>query len=154
MEECELCGKPIEGSVYVVEIENVRLRVCSRCARNKKVVEKIDPNRPVARVVDTSAKRKLESDDDFELVDNYTDIIKRAMERENLSTKQLAEKIKEQESYMKRIEEGRTTPPLEIITKLERTLNIKLIMAKQVKPEKVDVSSTKNPTLGDYLIKK
>jgi putative transcription factor len=151
MEECELCGKPISDTVYIVEVEGVNLRVCSKCSQRKHVIQKISLNQP--KIIREPIRSQEKKEDDVELVNHFGNVIKNARENEKLPLKVLAEMIKEQESYIKRIEEEKTVPPQNIIEKLERALNIKLTIAKIDKPENVVIKNAKEPTLGDYIKK-
>lgn len=157
MEECELCGKPISDIVYTIEVEGVSLRVCSKCAVGKKIIgkEQLDiPKSPKPSYFASDYKREQPAEDDIELVDNYGEKIRQALEREKLPLKVLAEMISEQESYLKRVIEDKTTPPQELVGKLEKTLGIKLTMSKRAKIEKVALPKSKASTLEDYIKKK
>lgn len=157
MEECELCGKPISDVVYTIEVEGVELRVCSKCAVGKKIIgkEQLDiPRAPKPMNSTSGYRREQPAEDDIELVENYGEKIKEALEKEKLPLKVLAEMINEQESYLKRVVEDKTTPPQELVSKIEKTLGIKLTISKRAKIEKVPLPKSKASTLEDYLSRK
>ncbi len=157
MEECELCGKPISDTVYTIEVEGINLRVCAKCAAGKKIIRKEQLDIPKTSKPMPSAsvyKREQPAEDDIELVENYGEKIKEALDREKLPLKVLAEMINEQESYLKRIVEDRTIPPQVLVSKIEKTLGITLTISKRAKIEKVSLPKSKASTMEDYLNKK
>ena len=81
--------------------------------------------------------------------------IRRAREKQNLSMELLAKKMKEKESVLHRIEQGKFTPPINLARKIERVLRIVLIDKGGA-----DLAETNTPkaggalTLGDLLKEK
>lgn len=145
MEECELCGS-LTKSIYLVNVEDVELRVCAKCAQGKKVIASYqDGARPSPR---TKAARGLE---ETPIIENYGEMIRQARERMQLPLKVLAEMINEKETFLRRVEQQQTLPGAELVKKLEKALGIKL--AEQGKEPAARVTSRQNEriTLGDYL---
>lgn len=126
MEECELCGRKI-STAYIINIENVRLRVCEKCSNDKKVLFIDDGKQKAASTADKYIENSSDNDEIEQIIDDYGEAIKRARESMGLSLKVLAELLNEKESFLARIERQKTTPNSKLIEKLEKTLNIKLI---------------------------
>lgn len=91
---------------------------------------------------------KLEEPEEI-LKANFSEIIKNSRNKLKLKQEELAKKINEKPSVIKRVEEG-WEPPSNLITKLEKFFNIKLTE----KPEKkgLEKKATKEKlTIGDVV---
>ncbi len=121
MEECELCGKRT-SDVYIVNVEDVELRVCTKCASGKKIVSKLVEQRKVPKTYTTERKNDYEL-----LVDDYGTVIRNARERMKIPVKVLAELINEKETYLLHVEQQKTRPSEALRKKLERELGITLV---------------------------
>jgi putative transcription factor len=86
-----------------------------------------------------------------ELVEDYAEVIRQAREILGLSVEDLGKKINEKESVLRKIETGKMAPNELLVSKLERTLKIKLLVP--VAEEKVSIpkTSSKEFTLGDVI---
>jgi len=87
------------------------------------------------------------------LVENYGELIRKSRENAKISREELAKRLGEKESVLRRIESGEMYPTAELTIKLERLLKIKL------KATVDRVESTSKPpltsvTLGDVAILK
>ena len=153
--ECEICGSEIHGGSFKVTIDGSELDVCGKCSQLGTATNKRTPVSrkvaPVARSMPTRRpiKRKLEAMSD-ELVEDYESIIRDARRDHSWSQDQLASKIKEKASLLKKIERGEITPEDSIIKKLERTLNIKLT-ERTGESDWTGGSLNKGTTLGDIV---
>ncbi len=148
MEECELCGRQTKD-IYVLDVENVEIRACAKCAKGKKVI-RTEIEKPLVNRNPNYIKPK--SDEDRELVEGYGVKIRAARERMKLPIKVLAEMLSEKEHYLVRVEEEETRPTLELTKKLERALSIKL--TQDVEEAKAVASSkgqSKGATIGDFI---
>lgn len=112
-------------TIHIVEVEGVELRVCVKCASGKKIIYKADMSIKEKRIVvhNSTSSKEFEQP---ELVLDYGMRIKKAREKMKIPTKVLAEMLNEKESFITRIEKEKTVPPDILVTKLEKTLNIKL----------------------------
>ncbi|MCL4404767.1 MAG: multiprotein bridging factor aMBF1 [Candidatus Marsarchaeota archaeon] len=149
MEDCELCGRSTE-TVYIVSIEGVEFRVCPSCAKGKKIIS--EPNSRKPNTYDNySKKAKGGQDENPELVDNYGKTIREARERLKIPLKVLAEMINEKETFLARVEEEKTEPPMALVKKLEKALMVNLI-AKTDSPDAKthSIGQSGRATLGDY----
>jgi putative transcription factor len=146
MEECELCGAPTK-SVYIVNVEDVELRVCAKCAQGKKVITTHEYKPAVARKA-----TRPRSEEEQSLVENYGKVIREARERMKLPIKVLAEMLNEKETLLARIEQQSTMPTMKLTKMLEKALSIKLIESAE-SPGAGSVTGGKksNATLGEFI---
>jgi putative transcription factor len=163
---CEVCGRKIREAPMRVVIEGAKLTVCTECSKHGKSTWEEQP-KPTAMSQKQSAislgtpklgaiqirKRIITArvDTSNELVEDYADVIRQAREGIGLSTEDLGKKISEKESVLKKIETGKMAPTEQLISKLEHTLKIKLLVP--VAEEKVSLPKAANRefTLGDAI---
>lgn len=147
MTECEVCGTEIVGKAQYVQIGSSKLRVCKTCARyGSAVVE--DARAPAqahahaqARTTPgighhaqlaAQARRKLyeqmdrEIEEGLEIDEDYGRKIREARERAGLKQAELAQKINEKQSLLRKIEHEEILPTDEVRVKIGRVLNITL----------------------------
>ena len=86
--------------------------------------------------------RNTESDE--ELVDDFSQIVRKGRESKGWTREELGAKIYEKVSVITRIETGKMEPDLKLAKKLEKTLNIKLIE----KYDEMDLESFKSMASG------
>ncbi len=133
--------------VYIVSVEGADLRVCTSCAKGKKLLYKeVEEKRGAA------PRRTIKKgEEEVELVDGYGKMIHSARDRMQLPLKVLAEMINEKEAHLLRIEEEKTQPSIELTRKIEKALNIKITQQRGDEPR---VGAGRKPggiTLGDYF---
>jgi putative transcription factor len=90
-----------------------------------------------------------------QLAQDYDDIVRSARESQGLSQKELAQKLNEKASLIRKIERGDTLPSDEVQTKLERALDIDLSAGGS--PEDTEWESDNaggGYTLGDVVERK
>jgi len=143
MDYCEICGAPIKGKPYLVYIEGAKLKVCEKCAKKAdSIIEKpySAPRSPAnprpnlyhpqkIRVVGRPARPiqpKPSARSEAVLVYNYGEVVRQAREKRGITIEQLAKKINEKESVIRRVEDGKLRPPEALIDKLESELLIKI----------------------------
>jgi len=115
--ECEVCGCPIVGKPHWALIEGVAMNVCSGCATLGIIIE--EP----ARHEQPSLHEEMA---ELEIVEDYPVLIRRAREHMGLKQEELAKRLAERASVVQRLESGRLKPDERLLSKLERTLGIKL----------------------------
>ena len=156
---CEICGKKIVGFPARISIEQSVLLVCQECSKfgtklDRKTAKKLEsaspkpgPRRLVVR------QQKKDKFEEFILVENYGELIRKSRENEKISREDLAKRLGEKESVIRRIESGEMYPTADLTIKLERLLKIKL----RTTVDHVE-SGSKPPlvsmTLGDVAILK
>lgn len=150
---CELCGKIIKEGKRA-NIMGAILTVCDNCAQMGRIIsvvkstqkEKISPEK---KTPDKLLEFGLT---DYQLVENFHTKIKKAREKMNMKQEDLAKKINEPASLIRRIESN-YEPPKNIIEKIENVLKIKLITTP-TQDLKIDSKSKKQSnvlTLGDVV---
>jgi len=144
VEECELCGRPTINT-YVVSVEDVEFKVCASCAQGKKILyseERAGKQKP---------KRSNPAKIEYELLENYGNIIKNAREKHKLPLKVIAEMLNVKESFLDRVEKEETAPPQALVEKLEKALSIKLLAEKKPEPKVKAAGKQDKATLGDFV---
>ncbi len=136
--ECNICGKE-EKELVKIKIEGAIIEVCKNCSSFGQIIHE---KKIVEERQDTS------KEEDYEIVEGYGEIIRKAREKMNISRKDFALKIKIKENILKRIEAEELLPEKEIARKIEKELGIRLIEkidGKYLKKEYKNV----NLTIGD-----
>ncbi len=148
-------------------IEGAKLTVCTECSKHGKatweepVKSALLPQRqtgvsahgtPISGPIQIK-KRVVTARVDIsqEVVSNYPELIRESRERLGYSHEDLGKKINEKESVLRKIETGKMSPNDQLISKLEHTLKIKLLVP--VGEEKVPLPKTaaQELTLGDVM---
>ena len=142
--ECEVCGKHTD-ELYFTEIERAKMQTCKKCSTSGKFIGK-------ARLEPVKKKNIIIKEmPEEELVDNFEELIAKKRKESGLTQEQLADKINETHSIIKKIERGDFHPSKKTAGKLERLFKIKLyqIIKRQSYEEQPKVQS--NLSLGDIV---
>ncbi len=123
MNYCEICGKKVSNTI-TIRIETAELKVCKACVKFGKEIFKSSKTIKKTKV---SVKKPIKEIDEYELVENYGDIIRKAREEMKLSRSDLAKILKEKESVIARIENYEMIPDDKLARKLEKFFKIKLL---------------------------
>lgn len=150
---CEICGREIKGKGFKIVVEGSEMTVCPSCKqygseRKPSVASQQGARRVVLKKKKSSSKIEFQD----ELIDGYHMIVRREREKRGWSQEQLAKKIQEKESLIKKIENAEITPEPEVVEKIERLFNIKL--REQVPEVKIERGKKLSPTLGDIVVVK
>lgn len=159
---CEMCGK--EAPLKKAMIEGTEMRVCSDCADYGHEVTEAEEVTGRSKVAEGIKNRKKQQqkkkqrdvyDDHQEvLAEDYGDRVRKAREKKGFTVKELSDEINEKRSTVSKTEAHDHHPSDELVTKLERKLDITL-MVKPESPQKVGGSSSSSSsgpmTLGDML---
>ncbi len=138
MAECELCGAK---ATRKTKIDSAILNVCDKC-----VGFGMEINPP--RLVDAK-KAVRELDIGVPLKRNFNDMIRIARDKRKLTQEELATKLSEKLSVIKRVEDGWEPSPA-LISKLEKFFNIKL--TEEVEEKVISKKSGKDKlTIGDVV---
>jgi len=158
---CEVCGRKIHGAPIRAVIEGAKLTVCIECSKHGKIIREEEaetkqrlPNKPLTPVTFVPRKpAKAKVDTTQEVVEGYDQKIRQAREKLGLSHEELGKKINEKASVLSKLETGKMTPNNMLVTKLEHTLKIELLVP--IKEEKISHELPKLPnretTLGDLI---
>lgn len=159
---CEVCGRKIHGSPVTAEIEGAQLTVCTECSKHGRIVtreeirlkaEALSPRVAPLILVPTRKKPEAKVEITQEVVEAYPLKIRQAREKLGLSHEDLAKKINEKESVLRKLETGKMEPNDMLVTKLEHALKIKLltpISQEEVKKE-IPKTPSRELTLGDLI---
>ncbi len=134
---CEICGREIadERLCRTVVVDGALLKVCPACynrlRKQGKVQEVPQPRttsipRTQKRWIKTRVPRRI-LEEEYDIVEDYAERIRRARQRLGWSQAVLAQKVREKENVIKRIEAGRLKPSIELARRLEKILGITLL---------------------------
>ena len=139
--QCEICGTEIKGEVYRIRIDASELSVCKSCARlgtivegAKKGKEVLEPQhadsnvsgkpkrKPISELY-TQIDHEIEAEMEIDAVEeDYGRKTKEAREKAGLKQAELAKRINEKHSLLRKIENEELMPGEEIRKKIERAL--------------------------------
>lgn len=152
-----MCGRPVYKPRYY-KVEGVIMILCDKCAKYGQPIDKRELRR--MRTVATKVKKKVDrilEDTGWDLVENFGLKIRDARIKLGLKQEELAMKIGEPVSFIRKLESGKIRPPDNVIDKLEKILGIRI--RKQITDEDaVDFEELKLPksksriTLGDVVV--
>ena len=161
---CEICGREVsdERLCKTVVLDNAILRVCPQCYNRLVKQGKVKtvttmttrpkPRKPMSnKWVKTRISRRL-LEESYDIVEDYAEKIRRARQRLGWSQAVLAQKVREKENVIKRIEAGRLKPSIELARRLEKILGITLL--EPIVDEYTETYSSRNEdyfTIGDFI---
>jgi len=158
-----MCGKPLKGKAYKVKLDKAEMLLCRSCAHSyaSKIIEVIDvsnvrPETPKhAPVLQRRRQRKPWKPrrilEDVEIVEDYSERIRRAREEMGFTREILARMVGEKESVIKKIEDGKLVPTIDLARKLERVLKINLLEASSEEYYLEEGEEEYALTLGDIV---
>lgn len=154
---CEVCGREIHGPPYYRIIEGGKMTVCSQCSRFGTTTW--DPRKPQAKPLGRRPARnappRRRSDIDIvesvEFVENYGTLIRKTRQRKGLNIEDFANKLREKESVIKKLEKEQSNPTMGLIRKVERELGIKILEQESVPTGTVLTKPMGARTLGDMI---
>lgn len=135
---CEICGKKIMGRPIRVKIEGSVMDVCADCSRFGKVQRQPEKPRRAPRRRTTRPMEPV-----YEVLEDYSRIIREAREKRGWSREDLAKKMNEKVSVIHRIEAGRMEPDIKLAKRFERILNIRIL-------EKFEEEETPGARAGSF----
>ncbi|USZ68303.1 multiprotein bridging factor aMBF1 [Halorussus salilacus] len=173
MVQCEMCGADT-GSPKTIKVEGAELDVCDDCADFGTEVKTPDSGSTSTKYSTSSSSGSSTSsgtsssssssrsrrsdmfDDMDELAQDYDDRIRDAREETGMSQEDLAKKLNEKASLIRKLERGDILPSDEVQTKLERELDIALTAGGSPDDDEEwsGGSSTGEYTLGDVVKRK
>ncbi len=154
--QCEICGADIKGNPIRVTVEGTVLDVCGNCARYGKPTDKWTPvsrkMAPAERVVVSRRPRRDVFDKlEGEINPDYAQMIRKAREAAGLTIEELASRMMEKATLLRKIEREELVPEDTVRKKLEATLNIKLT-EKISSADQRGGGFIRGTTLGDVAI--
>lgn len=156
---CEMCGK--DAPLKTAMIEGTEMEVCSSCAEYGHEVtesEEVTNRSKVTKGMKKRAKKQRPRDvyEDHEevLAEDYGQRVQRARQKKDLTVEELSDQINEKRSVISKTEAQDHHPSDDLVKKLERHLDIEL-MVEPEEPQRVGGTSSKSSsgpmTLGDML---
>ncbi len=151
--QCEICGAEIQGAPQKIVIDGSALEVCKGCARFGKPEDKWSPvPRKMVPVERAFAAARPKPRDHFkdlmELAPDFGRKLRKAREGQGLSLEDLAAKIKEKATLLRKIEREEISPEDGVRKKLEREL--KIVLTDQANDARIKSgASGRGLTLGD-----
>lgn len=154
--QCEICGSDIKGNPVRVTVEGSVLDVCGKCARYGKPADKWSPvsrkMSPTEKVIIVHKPRRDVFDKlQDEIIGDYARAIKKARESQGLTIEELASKMMEKATLLRKIEREELIPEDAVRKKLEAALNIKLT-EKVSSQDQRGGGFIRGTTLGDVAV--
>jgi uncharacterized protein (TIGR00270 family) len=155
--QCELCGNEC-FKCFPSNVDGVRMMLCPGCMKyGITIIEKNIPkiNSNVNKKIKSNIKRNKVKDIyigmDKELISNWSDIIKNARIKKEISREELGFKIGERTVTIAKIENGDLRPSDKIAEKIEKELSISLFEKVKDIPKKISATHSSGLTLGDFI---
>lgn len=160
---CEVCGRKIRTDPSRALIEGAVLTVCFECSKHGKKITDEEYDRkynPLKKVppsfsIKSIKKRKIVANVEItqELVSDYASKIRQAREKLELSHEDLGKRINEKASVLSKLETGKMTPNNMLVSKLEHSLKLTLLVpiSKDKTPAVFSKSSARELTMGDLI---
>ena len=153
---CDICGAKIVGRPYIALVDGVEMVLCASCylklsrsgrAKLIRIGELSEGEEKTKRI-----RRRRKYKVTYEVVEDYADKITSARIKKGLSLKELAQKLRISENMLRKIEQGRFKPNIDLARKMESILSIKLLEPTE-EPEDVEFEKKEElPTLGDIVV--
>lgn len=125
------------------------MTVCSQCARFGD--EEWTPTPPKPPQKGRGSAGDLSKIEDITLVEDYGMRIKEARERMNMTVEELARRIGEKESVIKKLEKEELVPNEALVQKLRRTLKVELLVPEEGGFKISSSKPVEGRRLGDLL---
>jgi len=153
--QCELCGNEC-FKCFPSIVDGVRMMLCPGCMKyGKSINEKKETIPNINQSIKTIVKRKIVKDVyvgmDKELISNWSEIIKNARMKKELSREELGFRIGERTVTIAKIENGDLRPSDKIAEKIEKELSIALFEKVKEIPTKTSNTHSSGLTLGDFI---
>ena len=149
---CELCGREIAGKAKRVSIEGAELETCSSCAELGTEIRAIESKgawKSQRAIVKTRPRyRDIYNQIEGELDPGFDQIVREGRQKAGLTQEALASQIMERALVIKKVERKELIPDDKLRKKLEKALNVKLL----IDMSKEQIGKDKRPgnlTLGD-----
>ncbi len=149
VETCEMCGMPIKGKPYKAIVDGAEMILCQRCY-NKLI--KSGRATPVYERKVVQVKKKVERfEGQLELQEGFGEIIKKGRESRGWTQQTLAQKLRISESMLKKIEQEKMKPSINLAKKIEQLLKVRIL--QPVEYEEMEEGSFHDKvTFGDVVV--
>jgi len=152
---CSICGNYSEH-IGIYSVEGISMEVCPDCsafgkkdrsaAQNRAIHARLNSPEYKARIKEFIKAEKARYANKFSLesgervIDDYVEIIRKIVQKNQWTNEEFAKKLNEKESYISQILSGHMRPSLEVAKKIERLFKVNLV-------ETFDLSSSGNPAI-------
>ncbi len=164
MPQCEMCGAT-ESSLTTTKVEGAELELCASCSDFGTEVETQTTSSTSTKYSTSSSgsddssgssgsssSRRHDMFDEMEtLAADYDQRIRQAREQAGLSQEELADRLNEKRSVIRKLERGDVLPSDDVQTKLESALDISLSESGGADDEEWSSDSSGSMTLGDVV---
>jgi putative transcription factor len=151
--QCEVCGSEIRGRPSYRIIEGGRMTVCARCAdfgsRDWDPRQRSAPRRRLQRR--TQPRNEVEAAEVLELVEDYGTKIRKARQARRMTVEDLAKKINEKESVIKKLEKEELSPDRNLVRKIKNSLGLEILVLGEATPISVGGKVVTGRTLGEIM---
>ncbi len=153
---CESCGRQIHGKPFKAEVEGVEMELCLTCYTK---MSSSGRARLVRETPATSARQRVQKRrrsgmsgiESVDLVPDYAQRIREAREERGWPPSALAARLRISETLLRKIEQGKYKPPIDLARKLESILRIRLLVPTE-EPEEYEAEPPTDITLGDIVV--
>jgi len=145
---CEVCGRTVAGRPIKVRLDGYEATVCPSCARTLRGMEgkrwarprggreilreRTKPGagvKPKPRVEEIKPRKPKKRDvEEYELVEGYGEILRKAREELGLTIEHVAAAVHVKASLIRNIEAGKIVPSRRLARELERLLEVKILV--------------------------
>jgi len=153
---CEMCGTPIRGRPYRAIVDGVEMILCVSCylklvqsGRAKPAPER--RRQPPRRQARRPAPRRP-SIELYDIVEDYSERIVGAREARGWTRAALAQKLRISETMLRKIEQGKMKPSIDLARKIEKLLGIQLLEPVEIEDEEYTPPPPGTLTLGDVVV--
>ena len=154
---CEACGAPIAGRPYYALVDGVEMILCVSCylklTKSGRAKPLPRPRRQAGPAGQAAPRRRAtarRSPAEYEIVEDYAERIREARESRGWTPAVLAQKLRISESLLRKIEQGKMKPSIDLARRMESLLRIKLL--EPVEEEEEGEAEEFYPTLGDVVV--
>jgi len=153
---CDICGAKIVGRPYIALVDGVEMVLCASCylkLSKSGRAKLIRVGAPREEERSPRPRRRRSYRVTYEVVEDYAERIASARMRKGLSVKDLASKLRISESMLRKIEQGRFKPNIDLARKIESVLGIKLLEpTEEPEEEEYEAGRKELPTLEDVVV--
>ncbi|MBD3397835.1 TIGR00270 family protein [Candidatus Micrarchaeota archaeon] len=138
--ECDVCGK--KEASFIIQVEGAKMAACRGCAYHGKILFSLEedaPRKEFRAQEGRGVPKSMQLEED--LVEDYGKIVRKERESRGLKIEEFARQINEKASYLDKIENQSTRPPIETAKKLEKALGVKIL--EKIKESSVPSDLTK-----------
>lgn len=153
---CEMCGAPIAGRPYYAIVDGVEMILCASCylklsrSGRAKLVRR-PQSESLQKAIERIRRVERRRVEEYEVVEDYAERIRRAREAKGWTTAALAQRLRISESLLRKIEQGKMKPSIDLARRIESILKIKILEPAEYEEEEVE-SEEFYPTLGDIVV--